>query len=90
VGHVGVQHRGSQGRNSCSGFSIRYRQRSIPVSTRYELRELLRRLQTMDPDDTKAVTAWRRIREAAPKVWEATKPVRDAIIGEMVKRTIGP
>ena len=62
----------------------------IPASTRYELLELLDRLQAIDPDDSKAVTAWRRIREAAPKAWEATKPVRDAIIGEMVKKALGP
>ena len=58
----------------------------IPASTRYEL---LDRLQAIDPDDSRAVTAWRRIREAAPKAWEATKPVRDAIIGETVKKALG-
>jgi hypothetical protein len=26
----------------------------------------------------------------APKVWAATKPVRDSLIGEAVKRLLGP
>ena len=43
----------------------------------------------MDPNDTKSVSAWKRVRELAPKVWETTKPVRDALIGEIVKRALG-
>src|SRR5262249_17104677 len=46
-------------------------------------------LDALDPDDTKTVEAWQRLRSAAPKVWEMTKPVRDALIGEAVKRILG-
>lgn len=54
-----------------------------------ELEQLLGRLVQMDANDTKTVEAWKRIRDAAPQVWEATKPVRDALIGEAVKKALG-
>lgn len=61
----------------------------LPASTRVELQGVLERLRDMDPNDTKSVSAWKRVRELAPKVWETTKPVRDALIGEIVKRALG-
>jgi len=61
----------------------------VPETTRHELQDVLTRLQAMAPDDTKAVAGWQRIRDVAPKVWDATKPVRDALIGEAVKRALG-
>jgi hypothetical protein len=61
----------------------------VPMSTRHELLDILARLEAMDANDTKGVAGWRRISEAAPKVWEATKPVRDALIGEAVKKVLG-
>jgi len=54
-----------------------------------EAEEWLTHLETLAPDDTKAVEAWKRIREAAPRVWEAMKPVRDTLIGEAVKKALG-
>jgi hypothetical protein len=44
----------------------------------------------MGADDAKTVAAWKRLREVAPKVWAATKPVRDVLIGAAVKRLLGP
>jgi hypothetical protein len=58
--------------------------------TRLELVELLERLKTTDPNDTKAVAAWERIRTAVPKVWQAIKPVRDEIISAAVKKLLSP
>ena len=63
---------------------------SVSDASRVELRAVLARLKAMDPDDTKAVSAWKRVQELAPKVWDATKgPVRDVLIGEAVKKLLG-
>jgi hypothetical protein len=61
----------------------------VPRDTTLELIEALNRLDAMGADDAKTVAAWKRLREAAPKVWAATKPVRDVLIGETVKRLLG-
>ena len=61
----------------------------VPPSARYELLEVLGKLKAMARDDTKAVAGWERLREAAPKVWNAMKPVRDALLGEAVKKALG-
>jgi hypothetical protein len=61
----------------------------VPASTRLELLEVLSKLEAMDANDTKGIAGWQRIREAAPKVWERTKPVRDALISEAVKKAMG-
>ena len=50
--------------------------------------EAFKRLDAMDADDTKTVAAWKKLREVAP--WAATKPVRDVMIGETIKRLLGP
>jgi hypothetical protein len=63
--------------------------KDMPGATRLELLAAMDRLQRMDANDTKAIEAWKRIRDAAPKVWEAAKPVRDALIGEAVKKAMG-
>jgi len=57
----------------------------IPDATRLELRAVLERLKAMDASNEKAIAGWKRLQEGAPKVWEATKPVRDALIAEGVK-----
>jgi hypothetical protein len=62
---------------------------SVSDANRIELRAVLARLKAMDPEDTKAVSAWKRFQELAPKVWDATKPVRDVLIGEAVKKAMG-
>jgi len=50
----------------------------------------LKRLDAMGADDDKTVAAWKKLREVAPKVWEATKgPVREVLIGKAVER-LGP
>ena len=58
-------------------------------AARAELVAILDRLKDMDPSDEKAVPGWTRLRELAPKVYAATKPVRDVLIGEVVKRALG-
>jgi hypothetical protein len=62
----------------------------VPCTTALELIEALKRLDAMDADDTKTVAAWKKLREVAPKVWTATKPVRDVLIGAAVKRLLEP
>jgi hypothetical protein len=62
---------------------------SVSDVNRVELRAILERLKAMDPEDTKAVSAWQRFQVLAPKVWDATKPVRDALIGEAVRYALG-
>jgi hypothetical protein len=61
----------------------------VPASTRQELHAMLDRLRDMDAADTRTIPGWQRLRDAAPKVWEASKPVRDALIGEAVKKALG-
>jgi len=61
----------------------------LPLSVRIELREVLERLKSEDEDDTRAIAAWQFVRDAAPRIWDQSKPVRDALIGETVKRALG-
>jgi hypothetical protein len=60
----------------------------VPTPARHELLDILARLEAMDANDTKAVAGWQRISEVAPKVWKAAKPVRDALVGEAVKKAL--
>src|SRR5229473_2164321 len=62
---------------------------SVSDANRLELRAVLTRLKAMDPEDTKAASAWKRFQELAPKVWKDTKPVRDVLIAEAVKKAMG-
>jgi hypothetical protein len=62
----------------------------MPWPATRELVEALTRLDAMDADDAKTVAAWKKLREQAPDVWAATKPVRDVLIGETVRRLLGP
>lgn len=61
----------------------------IAPSTRLELREVLERLQGMEPDDTRTIPGWERVKTAAPRVWETIKPVMQTVAGEAVKRALG-
>jgi hypothetical protein len=61
----------------------------VPASERLEMIEVLTKLEAMDMNDTRAVAGWRRLEEVAPKVWKAAKPVRDALMGEAVKKLLG-
>jgi hypothetical protein len=40
-----------------------------------ELREMLKRLAEVSPDDDRQIAAWREVQEWAPTVWNASKPV---------------
>ena len=61
----------------------------LEPTTRLELREVLEKLQTRDANDTRTASAWKKVRDTAPKVWAATKQVRDVLIGEAVKVILG-
>jgi hypothetical protein len=61
----------------------------LPSATRLELREVLEQLQEKDADDARAASAWKRVRELAPKAWAATEKVRDRLISEAIRRMIG-
>jgi hypothetical protein len=62
--------------------------RDLSTAARAELVAVLDRLTDMDPSDDKAIPVWRRLHELAPKVYAATKPVRDALMSETVKRAL--
>jgi hypothetical protein len=69
---------------------IRYRVRAashLPLSTRIELREVLESLKSTD-DDTRAIAACQFLRDAAPRIWDESKPVLDALIGQTVRRAL--
>jgi hypothetical protein len=61
----------------------------MPRNTALELAELFRRLDTMSSNDLRSAEVWKLLRNSAPKIWEATKAVRDVLIGEAVKRMLG-
>jgi len=50
---------------------------------------VLEQLQEKDADDARAASAWKRVRELAPKAWAATEKVRDHLISEAIRRMIG-
>lgn len=60
----------------------------LTSAARVELVAVLDRLKDMDPSDEKAIPAWKRLHELAPKVYNATKPVRDALMAEGVKKAL--
>jgi len=60
----------------------------VSASERLELLEVLTRLEAMDANDTRTVTSWKKVRDTVPKVWKREKPVRDALIGEAVKKAL--
>jgi hypothetical protein len=49
---------------------------------------VLDRIRDMDPSDGGAIPAWKLVHELAPKVYAATKPVRDALMAESVGRAL--
>ena len=61
----------------------------VPAPTRLELRAMLERLRDMEAGDTKTAAAWKRLRDAAPKVWKASQPVRDKLMTEGIERLLG-
>ncbi len=58
-------------------------------ATALELRELLDRLATMDPNDDRATVAWEKLKRTAPKLWDFGKPVLQTVIGEGLKKYLG-
>jgi hypothetical protein len=55
---------------------------------RAELVAVLDRIKDMEPSDGNAVPGWRRLHDLAPKVFAATKPVREALMSEGVRRAL--
>jgi hypothetical protein len=62
---------------------------AISRSTALDLAEMVQHMESKSADDTKTIEAWKRLRDTAPKVWEALKPVVNTVIGEAVKRALG-
>ncbi len=60
----------------------------LPSAARTELVAILDRLKDVDPSDGKVIPVWKRLHELAPEVYKATKPVRDALMSEGVKRAL--
>lgn len=54
-----------------------------------EIADLVKHVEAMGPDDTRTIEAWKTVRDKAPTVWAALKPVVDTVIGEAVKRALG-
>jgi hypothetical protein len=72
--------------------AIQYRVRassSLPLSARIELRAVLERLKSKKQDDPRTIAALRLLRERAPEIWEASKPVLAALAGDAVKMALG-
>jgi hypothetical protein len=57
-------------------------------AARVELVAVLDRLKGMDPSDERAVPEWKKLHELTPKIYNATTPVRDALMSEGVKRAL--
>lgn len=60
----------------------------VSAADRVELVAVLDRIRDMDPGDNRAVAGWKRLHELAPRVYAATKPARDALMSEGVKRAL--
>lgn len=83
-------HRGYRVLISSNGSSTKFsRPRTFHPPLVFELREVLEQLQEKDADDARAASAWKRVRELAPKAWAATEKVRDHLISEAIRRMIG-
>ncbi len=61
----------------------------LSAAATLELRALLTRLSTSDPNDDRAVAAWNKLKETAPKLWEASKPILQSVIGDVIKKHVG-
>jgi hypothetical protein len=62
---------------------------SLPLSARIEVREALERLKWPGDDETSTIAAWQCVREGAPRIWNASQPIRDALIGAAVQKALG-
>jgi len=60
----------------------------LSAAARAELVAVLDRIKDMDPADDKAVSGWKKLHDLAPRVYAATKPVRDSLMAESVKRVL--
>lgn len=61
----------------------------LPHATRLELRDVLEQLQEKDADDARSASAWKKVRELAPRIWSSTEKVRDRLMSEVIKQMIG-
>jgi hypothetical protein len=58
-------------------------------AVRLELVGLLEKLKGTDADDARALAAWQKVRDAAPRVWEASKPVLYTLLGDALRKALG-
>jgi len=71
---------------------LQYRVRAsstLPLSARIELRAVLERLKSKQQNDRRTIAALQLLRWTAPEIWEASKPVLDALAGDAVKKALG-
>ena len=71
---------------------LQYQVRSssrLPVAMRVEIRAALESLKRNASDDPPALAAWQFLRDAAPEIWREGKQIRDALMGERVKKALG-
>jgi hypothetical protein len=61
----------------------------LDAATRVDLRAVLESVAAMEPDDSKALAAWKALRERAPGVWELAKPLLSTLIGAGLKKYLG-
>jgi hypothetical protein len=60
----------------------------ITDAARAELVAVLDRIRDIDPSDGRAIPAWKLLHELAPKLYGATKPVRNALMAENVNKAL--
>ncbi len=60
----------------------------LSAASRVELMTVLDRIKAMEPTNTNAASGWKRLYDLAPSIYHSTKPVRDALMSEGVKRAL--
>ena len=61
----------------------------VSPSTRLELLEIVNRLAAMDTDAKAALVGWQKIKDTAPRVFDAIRPVLQTVAGKYVKKQLG-
>jgi len=68
----------------------RLHQEGLDEATELELREALDRIKDMDPNDTRTIAAWQKLRDVAPKLWDIAKPIVTVSGSEPMVTHAGP
>jgi hypothetical protein len=76
-------------RNRIAWIKGRLHQHGLDEATELELREALDLLIRMEPGDIKAVAAWQKLKQVAPRLWEVAKPIITTVVTDDIKRRLG-